>query len=102
MLLRKDSLDFLAVLSICERPYKVEIHAPVWGRPSHPAPDPLEAAFQSTPPVWGKATENTSTRSWTSPFQSTPPCEGDDLNAARILTHRAFQSTPPVGGRRPA
>lgn len=26
---------------------------PCGGRPSHPAPDPLEAAFQSTPPVWG-------------------------------------------------
>ena len=42
---------------------------------SHPAPDPLEAAFQSTPPVWG-ATTSTSTRSWTSPFQSTPPVWG--------------------------
>ncbi|WP_438268303.1 hypothetical protein [Intestinimonas butyriciproducens] len=27
-----------------------------------------------------------------------PRVGGDDLNAARILTHRAFQSTPPVWG----
>ena len=91
-------MDFLAVLSICERLYKVEIHAPrVGGDPWPRPPRPAYKHFNPRPPCGGRPLSTPDRwRCWH--FNPRPPCGGRLAQARLIQELEVFQSTPPVWG----